>query len=273
MSETLSPDLRTAERARRATRNAAIAALAAFAMERREDFERFLADDGEAPDAFMERWIETWADAYRLRRAVIAEFGLVGDSRIATQRAYGHVAELLKFIAEDMGSVRDDAGEFGARLRRAGLHWRQNGRGYIDPSPLAEQLFREEVAAALRGLIETGALPLNRRGAAGWRVGNDLWLVGKRVVEALRTHPLFTGQDGLPTDNARLLDLLLSHCLVTPTPEGRPIWRVTVKIDGQTDSLSLLRLAIDHVWARTDDAPPGESTATVETGTTVDQYG
>jgi hypothetical protein len=153
MNDTLTPELWQAERARRATRNAAIAALAAFALSHSEDFERFLADGGEEPDAFIERWIESWADAWRLRRTAIAQFGLVGSHAIATRRAYAHVSALLKFVAEDLDDV-GDSGELLGQLKEAGLYGRKNRQGYIDPSPEAEHLLRNELAAALRGLIK-----------------------------------------------------------------------------------------------------------------------
>jgi hypothetical protein len=130
MNDTLTPELWQAERARRATRNAAIAALAAFALSRREDFERFLADGGEAPDAFIERWVEGWANAWCLRQAAITQFGLADGDAIATRKAYEHVTELLKFVAEDLGSVKD-TGELWELLKQAGLYDRKIRQGYI----------------------------------------------------------------------------------------------------------------------------------------------
>jgi hypothetical protein len=259
MNDTLTPELWQAERARRATRNAAIAALAAFALSRREDFERFLADGGEEPGAFIERW----ADAWRLRQAAITQFGLAGGHAIATRRAYAYVTALLKFVAEDLDDV-GDSGELLGQLKEAGLYGRKNRQGYIDPSSEAEHRLRNELAAALRGLIDSGELPLNRRGAAGWRIGNDLWLAGKRVAAALRAHPRFAGHHGIPADSMRLFDLLRNQGLLVPDPEGRAFWRATVKGDGWAHFLTLLRFPIDWVWTGRDTAPPEASMVAVE---------
>jgi hypothetical protein len=264
MTDALLCELRCAERTRRATRKAAIAALAAFALSRREEFERFLADDGEEPRAFVERWVETWAEAYRLRRAVIAQSGLAGWDRIATRRAYEHVVGLLKFVAEDLDSARD-TGELEELLKQAGLYGRNTRQGYIDLSATAENGLRHELAAILRGLIDSGELPLNRRGAAGWRIGNDLWLIGKRTVGALKAHPWVSGLGDIsPPDSTGVLDLLVNQGLVVAAPEGRPLWRATVTVGGQADFLSLLRFPIDRVWTRQDMVPPEESTATLD---------
>lgn len=46
----------------------------------------------------------------------------------------------------------------------------------------------EKLIAALRFLIDEKELPLNRNGAAGWRVGDGLWMVSKRTVDAIRLH-------------------------------------------------------------------------------------
>jgi Putative helicase len=59
----------------------------------------------------------------------------------------------------------------------------------------------ERLVTGLRYLIDRGDLPLNRPGAAGWRVGEDLWLVVKTALDALLAHLLQEGQSGIPEDN------------------------------------------------------------------------
>jgi hypothetical protein len=255
MNDDLHPELRRAERARRATRNAAVAALAAFALSRREAFERFLADDGEEPDAFIERWVETWADAYRLRRATIVQFALAGSDRIATRRAYEHVVGLLKFVAEDLDSAKD-TGELGELLKQTGLYGRRTRQGYIDTTPGTEHPLRGEFAAALRELIENGTLPLNHSGAAGWRIEDDLWLVATQVAKALQGHWRFSGQDLLPVGRLPLLQLLLEAGLLIPNLEGGPTWYRDITPVGRAVSFhTLVRIPVQCLWSDLASAP------------------
>lgn len=129
------PELQRAERARRATRNAAMAALAAFALDRREEFERFLTEAGEEPEAFVERWVETWAEAYRIRQAVLGECGLGSDERrIATYKAYQRATRIVQFVAEDLSQVHDDE-QFRELVTTAGFKdWKDRRYLYLGRS-------------------------------------------------------------------------------------------------------------------------------------------
>jgi integrating conjugative element relaxase (TIGR03760 family) len=114
----------------------------------------------------------------------------------------------------------------------------------------------ERLLATLRHLIDSGELPLNRRGAAGFRSGDDLWLLSKRAMDAVRAHGLLTGQSGLPTENTRLFDVLQDHGVLIPNAEGRAVWRRVVTMDGHADPLTLLRIPVARLWADPETAPP-----------------
>lgn len=118
------------------------------------------------------------------------------------------------------------------------------------PAPLHERL-----RAALRHLIDSGELPLNRRGAVGWRCADDLWLVSKTAMDALRADLLRTGQVGVPADNARLFDVFQDHGLLVPNAEGKAIWRMTVAVGGQADTLTLIRVPVAVLWPDPEAAP------------------
>ncbi len=113
----------------------------------------------------------------------------------------------------------------------------------------------EKLLTALRHLIHHGVLPLNRDGAAGWRVDNDLWLVSKRVVDALREHLHAEGHEGIPTRNDRLFDVLQEHGLVHRTSAGKAVWRCRVAGDGWSHDLTLLRMRPTLVWPDPDRMP------------------
>lgn len=114
----------------------------------------------------------------------------------------------------------------------------------------------EKLLTSLRFLIGEGQLPLNRNGAAGWVVGDDLWLVSKRVADALREQLQAEGHEGIPTRNDRIFDVLQEHRLLTANGE-HAIWRVRVL--GQdwenAHDLTVLRMPSVHVWPNPQSRP------------------
>jgi integrating conjugative element relaxase (TIGR03760 family) len=134
---------------------------------------------------------------------------------------------------------------------------RSLGAGAAAPAaPAGATPLHEKLRTALRHLIDSGELPLNRRGAAGFRSGDDLWLLSKRALDAVRAHLLGTGHSGIPTENTRLFDILQDHGLLIPNAEGRAVWRRVVTVDGHADPLTLLRIPVAHLWADPKTAPP-----------------
>lgn len=106
----------------------------------------------------------------------------------------------------------------------------------------------EKLAAALRHLIEIRQLPLNGNGAAGWKVGESLWMVAKRTLDALRAHLLKEGHSGVPSGNERLMDVLQEHGLLLPNPAGRAVWRVTVEGQSFAHELTVLCFPVPKLW-------------------------
>jgi integrating conjugative element relaxase (TIGR03760 family) len=126
----------------------------------------------------------------------------------------------------------------------------------VRAAPAGVTPLHKMLLTTLRHLIDSGELPLNRRGAAGFRTGDDLWLLSKRTMDAVRAHGLLTGQSGLPTENTRLFDVLQDHGVLVPNAEGRAVWRATVRGDGHADPLTLLRIPVARLWADPETAPP-----------------
>lgn len=151
----------------------------------------------------------------------------------------GAIAELV--LDADRGSVAHDlaADAVGSRLTSARAR------------PLAERL-----AQGLRLLIDSGRLPLNRDGAAGWRVGEDFWLVSKRILDDLRAHLETEGHSGIPTRNDRLMDELQQSGYATPNGD-RAIWEVEVSAPawGRTHRLTCLRVPVRRLYADPAAAP------------------
>jgi integrating conjugative element relaxase (TIGR03760 family) len=106
----------------------------------------------------------------------------------------------------------------------------------------------EKLITALRYLVEAGELPLNRNGAAGWRVDDVLWMVSKRTVDALRLHLTQTGHTGVPSHNDRLFDILQDHGFLLPSPSGRAVWRCEVRGETWAHELTLLKFPVARIW-------------------------
>lgn len=129
--------------------------------------------------------------------------------------------------------------------------------------PLADRLI-----TALRHLLAQEELPLNRRGAAGFLVGEDLWLVSKRVLDAIKEHLAREGQTGIPSRNDRLMDELQQHGQLIPNDE-QAIWTCEVRIGDWVQRLTLLRLEASTVWPDPERRPvPLEGSVTPVAGST-----
>jgi len=105
----------------------------------------------------------------------------------------------------------------------------------------------ERLLTGLRFLISEGDLPLNRNGAAGWLVEDDLWLVSKRTIDTLRGHLTAEDHSGIPSSNDRVYDTLQEHGILVPNKD-RAIWRATVAGDGWRHDLTLIRIPAHRIW-------------------------
>jgi integrating conjugative element relaxase (TIGR03760 family) len=121
----------------------------------------------------------------------------------------------------------------------------------------------ERTMAALKEMVQGGiVLPLNRKGAAGFVLNDEVWFVSKRLIDELRAH-LKSKNDlgGFPGEdkNDRIFDLLQDHGMVIVNPmTNRAIWTAEVKIAAGTDvwssELTLLRFSCSTLY-QLDDFP------------------
>jgi integrating conjugative element relaxase (TIGR03760 family) len=139
--------------------------------------------------------------------------------------------------ADGLSVARDLSGGMGTRMPTARAR------------PLAERLL-----TALRHLLAEEALSLNRPGAAGFLADDTLWLVSKRVLDALREQMLREGQPGVPSRNDRLMDELQQHGLLVPNGD-RAVWTCEVRVGGWSQRLTCLRFEADRLWPDPDRRP------------------
>jgi len=165
----------------------------------------------------------------------------------------GLFAAWLATISGDM----DAAGPLGEIIQQAdGLSVARNlGAGdAVRAVPGRAKALWERLLTGLRYLVTEGELPLNRNGAAGWLVGDDLWLVSKRAIDALRAHLGAEGHSGIPSKNDRIYDTLQEHGVLEPC-EDRAIWRATVAGSGWSHDLTLIRIRAQRIWSEIEARP------------------
>ncbi|MCH9829022.1 MAG: TraI domain-containing protein [Gammaproteobacteria bacterium] len=191
-------------------------------------------------------WISSDLDVFEAWLATISG----GDSELA--------GELGRIVRQaDSASVAEDLalGIAKAPTPRRG------------PRPLGERL-----GIALRHLIDTQSLPLNRPGAAGWVFDEDLWLVSKRVLDALREElARESGGAGLPR-NERLMDELQQSGIVVPNGD-RAIWTATIELGEWRQRLTMLRVPLARLWTDPASRPPAvDGRAIPETDTAAEGH-
>ena len=170
-------------------------------------------------------------------------------------------ATWLAAISGDM----EGAGSLGEIIQQAdGLSVARNlGAGdAVRAAPGRDKPLWERLLTGLRYLILEGELPLNRNGAAGWLVGDDLWLVSKRTIDAVRAHLGAEGHAGIPSKNERIYDTLQEHGVLEACGD-RAIWRAAVAAEEWSHDLTLIRIQAQRIWPRIEARPePFEGTVT-----------
>lgn len=115
--------------------------------------------------------------------------------------------------------------------------------------PLSHKLLQ-----TLRHLLKEHALPTNRKGAAVFITDTSLWLVSKRVLDAIRDQMHKDGQTGVPSDNKRLMDELQQHHVIQADGD-KAIWKCQVIEGDWSIELTLLKMDLNKVWPNHEERP------------------
>lgn len=162
------------------------------------------------------------------------------------------------WLATISGGDAEIAGELGQIIKQAdGLSVAADLAGGSVPTvePGVRRSLAERMATALRKMIDDRTLPLNKPGAAGFVIGEDLWLVSKRVLDALRDALSAETPAGVPSRNERLMDELQAHGILMANGD-RAIWNATVELPDWQYRLSLLRIPLLRLWSDPEARPP-----------------
>ena len=118
---------------------------------------------------------------------------------------------------------------------------------FSTPATKATPLHKR-IVTALTYLLDHDELPLNRKGAAGWVFDGKLWLVSKRVLDAVRVHMKKEGQTGIPSDNARIMDELTQHNIIKATDDDLAIWKMEVRVGSWKNQFTVLCFPLSNIW-------------------------
>ena len=180
----------------------------------------------------------------------------------------GNLEVFDAWIAAISGNF-EDAGPLGQIIQQAdGISVSRDLAGAHAQMPSARQKpLSSRLLTGLRFLLDNHVLPLNRKGAAGWLIDGDAWLVSKRILDALREHLEQEGHGGIPRRNDRLMDELQQHGLLIPNEEDRAIWTATITIGDWRQEFTLLRVPAHIIWPNEETRPePCDGNITISPG-------
>lgn len=97
---------------------------------------------------------------------------------------------------------------------------------------------------SLKRQVEAGDLAFNVSGAPLWLTQDGLFGLVPDIWRLALDPLLREGRvKGVPRENAHLTDLMLHHRLILPTPDGKPIWPLTVVVGDIQMDLPTVRFA------------------------------
>ncbi len=152
------------------------------------------------------------------------------SARALLSRTPGALQTLEKYLAgQDKASLLART-VINADRRSVANALRRGSRARFETAasvPLIELLMQ-----ALRDILKSGALPLNRSGAAGWVYDGCLWLVAKRAADSARAWIHENAPDeSVPGEskNDRLFDTWQEYGCIKANPHtGQAIWYVSI---------------------------------------------
>lgn len=120
----------------------------------------------------------------------------------------------------------------------------------------------ERFLHTIQTLLSEDALPLNRKGAAGYTHDNLIYFVSKRLLDEVKGRMRKDGQS-VPGRNDRLMDELQQFKVIISNGD-RAIWRCRVQIEDWEQTLTMLCFDVSKVWPSLDDRPEVPSNQAVE---------
>ncbi|WP_318441828.1 MobH family relaxase [Photobacterium leiognathi] len=108
----------------------------------------------------------------------------------------------------------------------------------------------ERFVIAFRQLIESGSLPLNRKGAGAWVKDGFVYFVSQRAVEAAIPLVKSAGGTGIPTNDVTIFSLLCDGGVALRHEETNDVvhsMKITLHDDDWSGDLTFLKVALDTI--------------------------
>ncbi|OBU21836.1 MobH family relaxase [Photobacterium aquimaris] len=108
----------------------------------------------------------------------------------------------------------------------------------------------ERFVIAFRQLIESGALPLNRKGAGAWLKDGFIYFVSQRAVEAAIPLVKNAGGTGIPNKDVTIFSLLCDGGVALRHEETNDVvhsMNITLNDENWSGDLTFLKIAIDTI--------------------------
>ena len=108
----------------------------------------------------------------------------------------------------------------------------------------------ERFVIAFRQLIESGALPLNRKGAGAWLKDDFIYFVSQRAVEAAIPLVKNAGGTGIPNKDVTIFSLLCDGGVALRHEETNDVvhsMNITLNDENWSGDLTFLKIAIDTI--------------------------
>lgn len=129
----------------------------------------------------------------------------------------------------------------------------------VSPPSTAATAATDSFSAALLDALRTWLLEPDQLGSgpdsAGWRCGNDLYLVGKQLAEALRQQPALAAYQRQIERNPALYRRLVAEGIAVSSGD-KPVWKVTVSGADWTQTVAAVRIPLVRLWLGTGTIPP-----------------
>jgi len=174
---------------------------------------------------------------------------------VSNQELFFYWTNLLTGHDEDtglLGSIIHEADKLSVASNLAGDQINpQEAIATTNRKPL-----HQRIVTSLRYQIDNGTLPMNRDGAAGWIVDDQLWVVVKRALDQIRDHMQQEGQSGIPARNDRIMDELQQYGILLPNRD-KAVWKCRVFDQSwpKAHELTLLCFPVSKIWASEDAVP------------------
>lgn len=153
----------------------------------------------------------------------------------------------------------EKAGVLAEIIQKADMSSVSNNLGGDPTKALAKpvQSLMSKMIKSIRYLVSSELNINGIRGSDCWFDGLDLWVVSKTFTDKMRANLLQNGITEVPSDNAKIFDILKEHKIAITNSEDKTIWTCKVESDcgWVAEKLTLIRIPGNVAYSNITSAP------------------